>query len=126
MTSGSRLAVAVCRPRSSTLAAFRRRETESGLMDISFRSAPAAPELRRGLCSDCLIPPIVVADGDMRACPRCFAVLWHKDYAAELAQRKRQAEEAARKRAAEVRAAKEAAKKATHQIVGEAKPSDNN
>jgi hypothetical protein len=84
--------------------------------------APPAPELKYGLCSDCRVAAVPAAGGDMKICPRCHAVLWHRDYGAELARQKRAAAEAAVTRERERRAAKEAAKKAAHQIVGEPEP----
>jgi hypothetical protein len=59
----------------------------------------------RGACSDCHVPAVVAAGGDMKICPKCYSVLWRRDYAAEQRRQKLQAEklaaEAARVRRAE-------------------------
>ena len=55
---------------------------------------PPAPYLTsRGACSDCHVPAIIAGDGDLKICPRCYGLLWHRDYSGE-ERRKRQ--EAAR------------------------------
>ena len=91
-------------------------------MDINFKRPPPAPAMtRHGLCSDCAVPAIWAADGDMRVCPKCYALLWRKDYSVEMRQKKLAAMEVARQREAERRAQKAAmkaaAKAGSHQIV---------
>ena len=45
--------------------------------------APAPHLTKLDRCSGCNVHAIEAADGDMKVCPVCFAVLWHRDYAAE-------------------------------------------
>lgn len=45
---------------------------------------PPAPYLKNGLCSDCEVEAVVAGEGDMKVCPKCHAVLWHRDYSQEL------------------------------------------
>jgi hypothetical protein len=54
---------------------------------------PPAPYLRSGLCSDCGVEAVIAGDGEMKICPRCWALLWHRDYREE--DRRRRAERAA-------------------------------
>jgi ribosome-binding protein aMBF1 (putative translation factor) len=42
-----------------------------------------APHLTDGRCSHCSVKAITAAD-EMLVCPRCFALLRHQDYTAEL------------------------------------------
>src|SRR5262245_30486140 len=57
-------------------------------------SVPPAPHMTsRGACSDCHVPAVLAGGGDMKICPRCCAMLWHRDYAGE---QRRQRQEAAR------------------------------
>lgn len=89
---------------------------------MSFKLPPPAPQITRsGLCSDCAVQAVWAADGDMRVCPKCYALLWRKDYSAEIRQKKLAAMEIARQREAERRAQKAAmkaaAKAGSHQIV---------
>jgi len=76
------------------------------------RPVPFAPHLTsRGACSDCHIPAIVAGNGDLKVCPRCHAVLWHRDYMGEQRRLKQEAYKAAIEAAAIRRAEKEAQKK---------------
>ena len=72
-------------------------------LPISRQMILPAPYLTsRGACSDCHIPGIAAGDGDIKICPRCYAMLWHRDYGAE--QRRE-------KQAVEVRRAEKEAQK---------------
>jgi hypothetical protein len=51
---------------------------------------PAPTMLKNWRCSACNVPSQVIADGEMRICPQCYALLWHQDYSAE-ARRAREA-----------------------------------
>jgi uncharacterized Zn finger protein (UPF0148 family) len=42
-----------------------------------------APELLRERCSDCNVPAVSAGDGDLKVCPRCYAVLWQSSTKAE-------------------------------------------
>jgi hypothetical protein len=80
---------------------------------------PPAPHLTsRGACSECHIPAVVAGDGDMKVCPRCYAMLWHRDYASE---QRLQRQEAARlaAQAAEIRRAEKEAQKRLERELGE-------
>jgi hypothetical protein len=44
---------------------------------------PAPTLLKNWRCSDCNMPSQVIADGNMRICPQCYALLWHTDWSAE-------------------------------------------
>jgi hypothetical protein len=79
-----------------------------------------------GVCSDCGQAPIFCGDGDLAVCPKCYGLLWHKDYGELQQQLRREREEATRIMvAARAKAAKEAAwaaraaraKQGSHQIV---------
>ena len=54
------------------------------------RERPAdAPHLtRKHTCSDCSVPAIEAGGGELTICPKCFGVLWHRDWSAEERQRK--------------------------------------
>jgi hypothetical protein len=45
-------------------------------------------------CSECKVPALAAGGGDLKVCPRCYAVLWHRDYTEE-ARRFRAAQRAA-------------------------------
>jgi len=76
------------------------------------RAIPEPPHLTsRGACSDCRIPAIVAGDGDLKICPRCYALLWHRDYMGEQRRLRQEASKAAIEAAAIKRAEKEAQKK---------------
>jgi hypothetical protein len=64
------------------------------------RERPAeAPHLTRNkTCSDCREPAVEAGDGQLLVCPKCYGVLWHRDWGAE--ERKRKAEAAAAAKAA--------------------------
>jgi hypothetical protein len=65
-------------------------------MHPSWSAAPPAPTLLKNWsCSDCNVSSIVIAQGEMRVCPKCYALLWHIDYSTE-AQARRSAEATAR------------------------------
>jgi len=81
------------------------------------RLVPPAPELRFGLCTDCRVPPVIAGDGDLKVCPRCYAVLWHKDYTGEERRRRLEAQKLAAEREAQRRAVVKAAKESSHQII---------
>ena len=65
-----------------------------------WRERPAdAPHLtRKRTCSDCHVEAVEAGDGQLLVCPRCYALLWHRDWSAE--ERKRKAEQAAANKAA--------------------------
>jgi hypothetical protein len=66
--------------------------------------APPAPVLtKHGRCGDCNATAIVAGNGDLKVCPHCHALLWHKDWSGEMRQRK-EAEAAARAAANEAAA----------------------
>lgn len=80
-------------------------------LPISRQMILPAPYLTsRGACSDCHIPGIAAGDGDIKICPRCYAMLWHRDYGAEQ-RREKQAAAAAAAAAVEVRRAEKEAQK---------------
>ena len=81
-------------------------ETLMGIDPWSRIIPPPAAFMVNGLCSDCGIEPIICADGDMKACPKCFSVLWHRDYAAIQRQAVLQRREFERVRIEELRKAK--------------------
>jgi len=62
-----------------------------------------APYLNGDLCSDCGVNVLAIADGEMLICPRCYALLWHPNWAQDEAAR-------AFARTAELRAQRLAAK----------------
>jgi hypothetical protein len=75
------------------------------------RAIPPAPYLTsRGTCSDCHVPVVIAGDGDLKICPKCYGLLWHRDYAIEQ-RRARQAAAAAAAAATEVRRAQKEAQK---------------
>jgi hypothetical protein len=45
--------------------------------------APAPYLDGRSMCSECHIRALTLANGELKVCPRCFAVLWHADYSEE-------------------------------------------
>jgi len=47
---------------------------------------PPAPYMLNGLCSDCAIEPVFAGDGDLKICPKCHGLLWHRDYVIARAQ----------------------------------------
>ncbi len=68
-------------------------------LNTLWRELPApAPHLtRKHTCSDCHVEAIEAADGDMIVCPKCFNMLWHRDWSA--AERERKAAAAAEAKA---------------------------
>jgi hypothetical protein len=78
---------------------------------------PPAPHLTsRGACSDCHVPAVVAAQGDMKVCPKCYAVLWRRDYTAEQRRAKQLAAAVATEAAAIRRAEKEAQRKLDQEL----------
>jgi hypothetical protein len=79
-------------------------------------------------CSDCRMLSVAAAGGEMKACPRCYAVLWHADYSAEVRLKQ---QEAAAKRAeadrirSEIRRAREAAERQAKAAAKEGEPRDD-
>jgi len=67
----------------------------------------AAPYLMMGLCSDCRVAPDLLAGGDLKVCPECYALLWHRDFAVDNRRRQFERAEAERTRLAMLRKAKE-------------------
>ena len=66
-----------------------------------FRPAlpPMAPHLtKHGRCSDCNATAVVAGGGELKVCPHCFCLLWHRDWGAE--ERRVKAEQAAINKAA--------------------------
>ena len=70
----------------------------------------------RGACSDCQIPAIIAGDGDMKICPRCYALLWRRDYSAEERLKRQEATRIAAAAAAVRRAEKEAQRQLDREI----------
>ena len=69
---------------------------------------PPAPHLTsRGICSDCRVPAVLAGNGDLKVCPRCHALLWHRDYMGEQRRLKQEAAKTAAEAAAIRRAEKE-------------------
>jgi hypothetical protein len=69
---------------------------------------PPAPYMtKKGECSDCRQKYIEAGDGNYKICPKCYAVLWHTDWAAEEKRLREMAATAARamQRAAALRKA---------------------
>ena len=66
-----------------------------------------APYLMMGLCSDCRVAPDLLAEGDLKVCPKCYALLWHRDFGADNRRRQIERAEAERTRLAMLRKAKE-------------------
>jgi hypothetical protein len=73
--------------------------------------APAPQLTKNGRCSACDVTAVKIADGDMKVCPVCYAMLWHADWGAE--ERRKRAEAAAKAEIErrEIRAQHEAAMK---------------
>jgi hypothetical protein len=73
-----------------------------------WREIPAAaPHLtRKHTCSACEVEAIEAGDGDLIVCPKCFGLLWHRDW--DAAERKRKAEIAAANRVAHQKAVDQA------------------
>ena len=67
---------------------------------------PAA-YMRGGLCSECLLEPLLCGEGDLKVCPRCYTLLWHKDFAAQLRRELVQKVAQEKARALQLRKAKE-------------------
>lgn len=71
--------------------------------------APAAPELtKHGRCSDCNVTAVLAGSGDLKVCPTCHALLWHRDWSGDDRRRKETA-------ATAIEAARAAAREATAQ-----------
>jgi ribosome-binding protein aMBF1 (putative translation factor) len=68
---------------------------------------PAPFLTKEGRCSECGVKPLILANSELLVCPRCYAVLWHRDYTAELKRKRLAAEAAAREQAAEAKAKRE-------------------
>lgn len=87
------------------------------------RVPPPAPYLTsRSTCSECHVPSVIAGNGDIKICPKCHALLWHRDYAAEQRQQKLKAEKIAAEAAAIRRAEKEAQQRLNREAEAEAKP----
>jgi hypothetical protein len=69
--------------------------------------SPAPILLKNWRCSECNVPSILIANGDLRICPRCYALLWHQDWSAEARKARSDAALAAEYARLEVRAQKE-------------------
>jgi len=80
-----------------------------GFDELVRKLPPPAPYMMSGMCSDCGIEAIICGDGDMKVCPKCAALLWHRDYGAEVLQRRAARLEELKRMEAERRAAKAAA-----------------
>jgi hypothetical protein len=50
-----------------------------------------APILANNRCSDCGVAPLVIANGSMKVCPRCYGLLWRADQTEIAAQEARRA-----------------------------------
>jgi hypothetical protein len=50
-------------------------------------TTPAPALTAKGDCSECKVLAVVAAEGQMKVCPRCFALLWHRDWSKEEAAR---------------------------------------
>jgi uncharacterized Zn finger protein (UPF0148 family) len=72
-------------------------------------------------CSDCGAKAIVAGDGDLEICPKCYALLWHKDYGDEQRRLRRERDEQERLRLAQLRKTKAEmkarARDGAHQLV---------
>lgn len=56
-----------------------------------------APYLTKGdCCSACKVKAVSAADGEMKVCPQCFALLWSRDYSTERREALAKAREVAR------------------------------
>jgi hypothetical protein len=83
------------------------RKTELKGFNELIRPMPAvAPYLLMGHCSDCGLEPIVCGDGDIKVCPKCYSLLWHRDFGEELRRKRLEAAEASRLRLEMLRRAK--------------------
>ena len=74
---------------------------------MTSKAIPPAPKLfgqNHDLCSDCHVPFVWAGDENYKVCPKCYAVLWHTNWAyhEQVARERKRAEE---KRAAAKRAA---------------------
>jgi hypothetical protein len=50
---------------------------------ITRPAVPPEPHLTKsGCCSECKMRSLLIADGDLRICPKCFALLWHANWSA--------------------------------------------
>jgi hypothetical protein len=58
--------------------------------------APAPTLTQHGRCSDCNVTAVLAGAGDLKVCPVCHGLLWHRDWSADERRRK----EAAAARAA--------------------------
>jgi len=83
-----------------------------------FKAAiPQAPHLTgRGACSDCHVPAIIAGEGDLKICPRCYAVLWRRDYMAEERRKRLEAAKLAAEAAAFRHREKEAQEKLDREV----------
>jgi len=50
--------------------------------------APAPSLTGNNQCSDCHVRAVTLAGGDLKVCPQCFALLWHRDWSAEERERR--------------------------------------
>jgi len=90
---------------------------EPRVAPIFKQQVPPAPHMTsRGACSDCQIPAIIAGDGDMKICPRCYALLWRRDYSAEERLKRQEATRIAAAAAAVRRAEKEAQRQLDREI----------
>jgi uncharacterized Zn finger protein (UPF0148 family) len=80
-----------------------------------------APYLLRQKCSDCGVAMALAGNGDLGVCPKCYALLWHKDFGEEVRRLRREREETERLRQEQLRKSKaemkERAKQGSHQVV---------
>jgi hypothetical protein len=70
--------------------------------------APAPHLTKVGRCSDCGVTAMPAANGDMKVCPHCYALLWARDYSEENRRRKEEERAAAREREHERRVQRQA------------------
>jgi hypothetical protein len=60
--------------------------------------APAPHLNKAGRCSDCGVQAMPAANGNMKVCPHCYALLWARDYSEEDRRRREEEKAAARER----------------------------
>lgn len=75
--------------------------------------APAPTLTQHGRCSDCNVTAVEAGAGDLKVCPVCHGLLWHRDWSADDRRRK---EEAAAAKAAAEHEAKAQARRAAQQV----------
>ena len=84
---------------------------------------PPAPYLRMGLCSDCSAEPILCGDGELKVCPKCHSLLWHRDYGDDLRRKREESKERERIRLEMLRRSKAEmkarARLGSHQVIQE-------